>query len=116
MKTYNIKIHLQIDLFVAHQAKTETAKWVYIYFFHFQDIHMSVATMPATVAVHNPMRLASEVFVGALLAVEPASDGMADGISEGAPEGDVGNSVVWATAKARIAARTIERNIIFACL
>ena len=73
---------------------------------------MSVATMPATVAVHNPMRLASDVFV------VPASDGMADGVSEGAPEGyvgDVGNSVVWAAANARRAATTIERNNIFDC-
>ena len=72
--------------------------------------------MPATVAVHNPMRVASDVFVGALL--EPESDGMADGISEGAPEGyvgDVGNSVVWAAANARRAATTIERNNIFDC-
>jgi hypothetical protein len=87
VKTYNIKIHLQIDLFVVHRAKTETAKWLYIYFFHFHDNHMRVATMPATVAVHNPMRLASDVFVGALS--DDASDGTEDGVSEGAPEGAV---------------------------
>jgi hypothetical protein len=48
---------------------------------------MRVATMPATVAVHNPMRLASDVFVGALS--DDASDGTEDGVSEGAPEGAV---------------------------
>ena len=69
--------------------------------------------MPATVAVHNPMRLASDVFVGALS--DDASDGTEDGVSEGAPEGAVGKKVSWEVARARRAARTIERNIMFAC-
>lgn len=77
---------------------------------------MKVATIPATVAVHNPMRLASEVFVGALEpSLDDASDGTEDGVSEGAPEGAVGKTVSWEAAEARRAARTIERSIMFAC-